>query len=288
MGNRETYAVLAPRRHWKAPLLAVVGFVAAGGAGYYAWQVHQDRGRVRAEAVRHRDEGKALAATLEQQRATAGACQQELDTTKAAREEVDTRLAGTDAELTACRDNVTDLAQQKAEAAARLKEFASLSRQLRKMIGTGTLEVMFRRGKMVVKFSDSILFPSGSAELTDEGRKALAEVAAVLKPMRGRRFTVAGHTDNVPVAGTFKSNWELSTARAVKVVELLVQKGVRPGSLVAAGYGEHDPAASNHSKIGRQRNRRIEIILEPELRKLALPERVASAPAPKAAAKPKP
>ncbi len=262
--------VLVPRRHWKAPLLAVVGFAAAGGAGYYAWQVHQDRGRLSAEAVRQRDEGKSLAATLEQQRATAGACQQELDTAKTAREEADTRLAGTDAELTACRTNVTDLSQQKAEAAARLAEFESLSRQLQKMIGTGKLEVMFRRGKMVVKFSEAILFPSGSAVLTDEGRKTLGEVALVLKQMRGRRFTVAGHTDNVPVAGAFKSNWELSTARAVRVVEVLIQKGVRPSSLVAAGYGEHDPVATNHSKVGRQKNRRIEIILEPQLREMAV------------------
>jgi hypothetical protein len=83
------------------------------------------------------------------------------------------------------------------------------------------------------------------------------------------RELLAGHTDNVRLGkdDKFHSNWELSTARAVKVTELLVEKGVRPSNLVAAGYGEYDPVVSNATKTGRQKNRRIEIILEPQLSK---------------------
>jgi chemotaxis protein MotB len=84
--------------------------------------------------------------------------------------------------------------------------------------------------------------------------------------MRARRFIVAGHTDNVPVAtDQFANNWELSTARAVKVTSALIRGGLRPEQLVAAGASEYDPVARNTSEAGRQKNRRIEIILEPRL-----------------------
>jgi len=78
---------------------------------------------------------------------------------------------------------------------------------------------------------------------------------------------VAGHTDNVPVkrGGRFDSNWELSTARATTVVELMVREGVPPDQLAAAGFGEHDPIASNETPEGRQQNRRLEIMLMPKL-----------------------
>src|SRR5262249_53941774 len=144
------------------------------------------------------------------------------------------------------------------------------------MIDSGKLDVTFRRGQMVVKLPAAILFPSGSADISDEGKGALGEVAAVLRGVRSRRFTIAGHTDNVPVVqSSFHDNWELSAARAVMVTKLLIAKGMPAGSLVAAGYGEHDPVASNATPEGRQRNRRIEIILEPNLRKVAVPEAAA-------------
>jgi chemotaxis protein MotB len=84
--------------------------------------------------------------------------------------------------------------------------------------------------------------------------------------MRSRRFIVAGHTDNIPVAtDRFANNWELSTARAVEVTSELVRGGLRAEQLVAAGYSEYDPVARNSNDKGRQKNRRIEIILEPRL-----------------------
>jgi chemotaxis protein MotB len=122
---------------------------------------------------------------------------------------------------------------------------------------------------MVVKLPAAILFPSGSAVLSEEGKGALTEVASVLRTMRGRRFTIAGHTDNVPVVqAPFHDNWELSSARAVTVTELLVAKGVPGPNLVAAGFGEFYPISGNGTASGRQRNRRIEILLEPNLKKV--------------------
>jgi chemotaxis protein MotB len=123
---------------------------------------------------------------------------------------------------------------------------------------------------MVVDLPAQVLFPSGSAELSDEGKKSLREVAKILRRVKGKRFIVGGHSDNVKLTGTgqYSSNWALSAARAVTVTESLVRFGLRADHLVAAGYGPHDPVAGNHSEAGRQENRRIEIILEPKVREL--------------------
>jgi chemotaxis protein MotB len=87
--------------------------------------------------------------------------------------------------------------------------------------------------------------------------------------MKDRRFLVAGHTDNVPIkTELFANNWYLSTARAVTVVEFMVEQGFPADNLAAAGYADKDPVASNKSKKGRKRNRRIEIIVVPDLSEL--------------------
>src|SRR5690606_5652418 len=131
------------------------------------------------------------------------------------------------------------------------------------------LEIAFRRGRMIVQLPAQVLFPSGSAELTGEGVEAIADVAKILRDMRDQHFIVGGHTDSIPVSNDeFRSNWELSAARAVNVTESLVKAGLKPGQLVAAGYAEFDPVAKNNTQAGRQKNRRIEIILEPKLREI--------------------
>ncbi len=114
-----------------------------------------------------------------------------------------------------------------------------------------------------------MLFDSGQTAIKPAGRDALLQVAKVLATVPGRTFQVAGHTDNVPIQNArFPSNWELSTARAVEVVKLLVAQGVAPGELSAAGYGEFDPVAGNDAPDGRAKNRRIEITLQPNLDEL--------------------
>jgi chemotaxis protein MotB len=127
---------------------------------------------------------------------------------------------------------------------------------------------------MLVALPAAVLFASGSAQLSDDGKKALMEVGVILKKLPERDFMVAGHTDNTPLrSAEYRNNWELSTARAVNVTEFLVYVGMKPQSLVAAGYGEFDPVASNKTKEGKAKNRRIEIILLPNLDELpAIPE----------------
>jgi chemotaxis protein MotB len=100
-----------------------------------------------------------------------------------------------------------------------------------------------------------------------EGQKALTKVAQVLNGVSDRAFLVAGHTDNVPIkTARYPSNWELSTERAVNVVQLLIKKGgMSPKVLSAAGYSEHDPVVPNTDEKNRAQNRRIEIVLQPNL-----------------------
>jgi chemotaxis protein MotB len=122
---------------------------------------------------------------------------------------------------------------------------------------------------MVVELAESILFDSGRADLKQDGQVALGEVAEVLKTIPNRDFQIAGHTDNVPInSRRFPSNWELSTARAVEVTRFLAEQGMTRERLSAAGYAETQPVASNDDPEGRAKNRRIEIVLMPNLDEL--------------------
>jgi chemotaxis protein MotB len=119
---------------------------------------------------------------------------------------------------------------------------------------------------MVLTMSNDILFDSGQAQLKTAGRRALGELASVLRTIPDRRFQVAGHTDNEPIRlSSFHTNWDLSTARAVEVVGFLVSKGLDARSLSAAGYSEFDPIDTNDTREGRSRNRRTELTLQPNI-----------------------
>ena len=138
--------------------------------------------------------------------------------------------------------------------------------RFRSLIDGGQLSVAITRGRMVIQLPQDILFESGSATLAQAGRRTLAEVGAVLAELGDRSFQVEGHTDNVPIATErFPSNWELSTARALSVVRILVEVGVEPERLSGAGYGEYQPVAPNDDRESRRRNRRIEIVMLPNL-----------------------
>jgi chemotaxis protein MotB len=159
-----------------------------------------------------------------------------------------------------------ELRRQKAAAEARAATFRGLVEKLRSMIDSGQLKVSIRNGRMLIVLPNDVLFDSGRTDLRQAGQATLRQVAEVLAGIGDRRFLVAGHTDNVPIrTARFASNWELSTARAVEVTKLLVAGGMKPTSLGAAGYAEFDPVAANETVEGRALNRRIEIILEPNL-----------------------
>jgi chemotaxis protein MotB len=249
----------------------------AVGFGFAGYRLYTETVTQRGELTRLANEKKTLSDALELHRATSvdldgklAKCSNELTTEKTTSSETEQKRVGLEVELSSCTTKLKDLKQDAAEAKEMLAEMKSLTRSFQRMIDAGKLGVTFRRGQMVVNLPAQVLFPSGSAELSPDGAAALGEVAGVLRKLRGRKFTVAGHTDDIAVAqAEFKDNWSLSSARAVGVTRLLVAKGMPASSLVAAGFGEFDPIATNHTPTGRQKNRRIEIILEPNLKPVA-------------------
>jgi chemotaxis protein MotB len=168
--------------------------------------------------------------------------------------------------LADAKARLEDLRKQKAAAEARAATFRNLVARLRSMIDAGRLKVVIRDGRMLIALPNDVLFDSGKTAIKPDGQAALAQVAHVLATISDRNFLVAGDTDDVPIhTARFPSNWELSTARAVEVTKFLVANGMRPQVLAAAGYGEFDPVVPNDSPEHRAQNRRIEIVLQPNL-----------------------
>jgi len=164
---------------------------------------------------------------------------------------------------------LAELRRQKEAAEKRIAAYKALQDKFRALVDTGKLQVVFRHGQMTLKLPSGILFPSGSAKLSKDGEKALADVTNILMQFKDRRFVVAGHTDNQPIkTAEFPNNWYLSTARANSVVQFMIKQKFPATSLAAAGYGEFDPVAPNDKEEGREQNRRIEIILVPNLEEL--------------------
>jgi chemotaxis protein MotB len=114
-----------------------------------------------------------------------------------------------------------------------------------------------------------VLFDPGKTDLKPAGKKALAELTEVLKAIPDRSFQVSGHTDDAPIKNKkFRSNWDLSTARAVEVVNVMIKDGMEPNRLSATGYGQYDPIAPNDTPANKALNRRIEIVIMPNLEEL--------------------
>jgi chemotaxis protein MotB len=173
------------------------------------------------------------------------------------------------ADLKATRDREARLRKEQEAQRARMAKYRAVIDKFRALVSSGKLKIRIVRGRMVVEMASEILFPSGRAKLHEEGQAALAELAGILMTISDREFQVAGHTDNVPInTGKFKSNWELSATRAVTVVKFLQDAGVDAKHLSAAGYSEYQPAANNDSASGKAKNRRIEIVLMPNLDEL--------------------
>jgi len=127
------------------------------------------------------------------------------------------------------------------------------------------VEVSAHPVEVNLEISDSILFSRGSAELTDEGRVLLTDLAELFG---GQPYTlsVEGHTDNIPIeTPRYPSNWELSSARAAVVTRELIRQGIVPDRVRAIGYGATRPLADNGSPEGRARNRRVSFILQVDI-----------------------
>jgi chemotaxis protein MotB len=274
---------LGTGRRSRGTMLTAVLVLIAGGAGFGAFRMYGQATEARAE----RDKLIAVQKTNEDVQAKLAQCKTGLDAEKATRGQNEKLASEMAANLDATRAELDELRKEHVENGKRLEAFKAISEKLHKMIDAGKIQVTVRNGRMIVKLPAEVLFASGSAELSKDGQTHIAEIAGVLKQFPDRKFMVEGHTDNVPVGDKrFKDNWELSTARAVNVVEFLISKGMRPDRLVAAGQAEHAPLFSNAGEAGRRENRRIEIVLLPNIAELPkLPDAPPAAPAASAKAK---
>jgi chemotaxis protein MotB len=164
---------------------------------------------------------------------------------------------------------VGSLSQEKAALVAanqqRQQQYESLVQGLSKEVEKGQLQVRQYKNMLSVDLAEQIFFDSGKATLKKEGKDVLKKVGEALKGYENKVIRVVGHTDNVKVAkslqATFPTNWELSVARATNVVRYLQEVGIPPERMVPSGRGEYDPVAPNDTPEGRQKNRRIEIML---------------------------
>ncbi len=148
--------------------------------------------------------------------------------------------------------------------------YESLISGLKQQIEDQEVTIKAFEEKISVTVVDHILFELGMATITPDGKNILHRVGEILKNIQNRKIRVVGHTDNIPITPDyqhkFPTNWELSAARAVSVVRHFQREsGLDPGTLEAVGRSFYDPVASTQTAEGRAQNRRVEIIIAPQL-----------------------
>ncbi|MDX1646185.1 MAG: OmpA family protein [Longimicrobiales bacterium] len=237
-------------------------------------QLEAERARFREEmavaATLHDSVEVALRSEIRTLRSEQRRLASELEEARAANARLETMVGLRGAELQSMQRRLEALRAVEQEVRERNAIYEDVLGRFRSMMDAGQLSVSIDRGRMVIELPQDVLFPSGSASLGTEGREVIREVGRVLADFPDRTFQVEGHTDNVPIATErFPSNWELSSARALAVVRLLIDAGVVPSNLSGAAYGEHQPVAANEDREGRRLNRRIEIVMLPNLEVIA-------------------
>ena len=129
------------------------------------------------------------------------------------------------------------------------------------------VDVQVLKGVVYISLADNMLYKSGSYEINGRAAETLSKIAKIIKDYKDYDVLIEGNTDNVPIKKTnIRNNWDLSTLRASSVVQALQNDyGVDPKRLTAGGRGEYNPVASNDTEVGKQRNRRTQIIITPKL-----------------------
>ncbi len=166
-----------------------------------------------------------------------------------------------------CQENEEELKEMQAAFAELAENFAKLESRLETALADFQdkgLDVYSKDGVIYVDMQDKLLYKTGSAALSADGKKALANLASVLNEYPKLQVIVVGNTDTTHVKGV-ADNWSLSTERANGVVRVLTKEHqVDPSRLVAAGKGKFSPIADNSTAEGRAKNRRTEIVLNPD------------------------
>ena len=257
------YGLSRPPPHsGRGSLLAALFFAGCTVlSGYLLWQLYRSgerqNGRIAVlETETEELRGKLDGAMLQRHHFASKSAdlQQRLDTLQ-----VD--LAQKTGDLDTVRGELSTVAVYRDVMEEQLAEFREITGMFRKMIDAGKLDVEYRRGRMMLDLPDAVLFDSGSAELSADGLVTLRTVARTLRRVRGRRFIVAGHTDDVPVhTDRYPTNWELSSHRGVVVLRALLRFGVPASRIADASQRQregvdHPPLVGVGQTSDKQRNR---------------------------------
>jgi chemotaxis protein MotB len=241
----------SPRSPSRVPLVVlVVALLGVGAGGIALIRQHVKANALAEDAGQQLKAAQTKIAALETQRAQLEAEKEELEAAKLELSRSVQVKEGELVELKGTYDQIQD--------------------KLKAEIAHGDIRLEQTGGKLRVALVDKVLFDSGEAQISKRGEEVLARVAEILAGLPDQQIQVSGHTDRTPITSKlvaqFPTNWELSVARATNVVRFLAEKAnVPPQRLVASGYGEYKPVASNKTASGRARNRRIEILLTPML-----------------------
>ncbi|QNT79034.1 OmpA family protein [Entomobacter blattae] len=217
-----------------------------------------------------KEQNQSLTQQLTAIHSTFEATQAQLSTLQASQAQAQATLTATHRELEQSTTTIASLtkklnatmaAQNSPLLGIRNEFYAHLKEQLKNQSGLGVIDDRFI-------FQSEILFPPGTAELSPEGQKVIAtlahtltETAKHIPPTIPWILRVDGHADRQPIHSTYPSNWELSTARAITVVKLLIQNGVNPAHLAATGFAEFQPIHQESTPDAFAKNRRIEFRL---------------------------
>ncbi|AXR60444.1 OmpA/MotB family protein [Leptospira mayottensis] len=164
--------------------------------------------------------------------------------------------------------SLNELKRIQEESELRIQEYRGLIATFRSLIDAGKLKIKIIDGRMVVVLSSDILFSVGSAFLSSAGIASIREVTTLLASLEGKRFQIEGHTDDTPTGIKGYTNWELASSRALNVLHTMIKAGMPEERISAASMGASRPALPNTSPENRSANRRIEIVIVPDLTNL--------------------
>jgi chemotaxis protein MotB len=214
---------------------------------------------------------KSCNAQVEQLQANNTALQKNLDALKQQVSGMSQDNSALSNQLNSCQQNSQAVARKYAASKAILDEQSENVKKLQQRLDQGLadfeskgVKVYTKDGVLFVEMEDYLLYKSGSSTLSDSGKKALEPLVTVLKDYPNLRVIVEGNADSVKFKKGTMDNWTLSTERANGVVRVLRDYGMDPSRLIAAGKGRYNPVADNSTAEGRAKNRRTDIILNPD------------------------
>ena len=237
----------------KASLILTILFVAALGAG--GWFFYQNT-----------ELGKKLKAELENAQTLRG----ELDNLSGEKSTLEEDLKKKGEQLDhSTKEHEKTLAKLNEELEKQKEnenKFKEEMDSMKQEIDDQRVKISQLNGVITVQMENKILFPSGEAVVSEEGKAVLEKVAASFSRVKEKRFRIEGHTDNIPIHNArFPSNWELSATRAANVLHVILKnEGLDAKKFEIVGMGEYHPVAANDTDENRALNRRIEILLIPD------------------------